>query len=242
MPNGGTVRINAENATMRSDKYLPEGEYVKIMIRDEGEGISKENIEKIFDPFFTTKSSGTGLGLTISFSIIRRHNGNISVESEIGKGTTFFVYLPASQKDAEEVAEKDEISIRGHGKILLMDDEKDLRDTASTALEHLGYIVKFAKDGKEAIKLYKEALNSRMPFDLVILDLVIPGGMGGKETIAELKKIDPKVKAVVSSGYSNDPVVSNYKEHGFIASLPKPYSIEEMSKILHGFRKTFFKK
>ncbi|MEN6442488.1 MAG: PAS domain S-box protein [Methanoregula sp.] len=231
MPHGGVLHVSAANVILTpvSALPLPTGRYVKIMIRDEGTGISKENLARIFDPYYTTKKQGSGLGLSSASSIIRKHNGYIDVESEIGKGTTFSLYLPASDKTLEPVAKLEASPKTGSGYILVMDDEEAIRDVASRLLEHMGYRVEVAGSGEDAIELYRQALDEGDPLDVVIMDLTIPGGMGGKEAIAKLKEIDKNVKVIVSSGYSNDPIMANFQDYGFVGVLTKPYSRKEMA-------------
>jgi len=243
MPKGGTIKVWAENATVgteRTKQSLPlEGEnYVKISIQDQGIGIPKEHLRKIFDPYFTTRKKGSGLGLAISYSIVQKHHGYITAESELGVGTTFHIFLPASEKEVITETHAKEI-VRGEkGRVLIMDDEEIVRDVASGMLEHIGYEVEVAKDGAEAIALYEQAQESQVPFDVVILDLTVPGGMGGKETIEKLIELDPQAKAIVSSGYSTDPVMSDFREYGFSSVVSKPYKIEELREALHKARWT----
>ncbi|MEW5803438.1 MAG: PAS domain S-box protein [bacterium] len=238
MPQGGIVGIHAENAvinTGRASESLPlkEGRYVKISIHDQGVGILKEHLQRIFDPYFTTKKTGTGLGLANSYTIIKKHGGYITAESEPGAGTTFHIYLPASNKEFFVVKDiVDEGLLPGHGKILFMDDQKSIREMVGEMLVDLGYEVEFAREGSEAIKLYQEAKKAGHPFDAVILDLTVPGGMGGQETIDRLRETDPKIKAIVSSGYSNDPVIAGYQEYGFCGAIGKPYEIKELARVL----------
>ena len=237
MPNGGSCRVEAQNILNRDAASipLPEGRYVKISVQDFGSGILPEHLNKIFDPFFTTKRSGTGLGLPTAYSIIKKHGGLLTVDSEVGKGSIFHIFLPASDKTELPAAKNKTYPglITGKGRILLMDDEEFLLEMTTELLQHLGYTVETAKDGKEALGLYKKGLTSGQKHTVVIMDLTIPGGMGGKETIRELKKIDPDAKTIVSSGYATDPILSNFKEYGFDAMLPKPYEVEELAKILH---------
>jgi PAS domain S-box-containing protein len=237
MPNGGSCRVEAKNILNRDTASipLPEGRYVKISVQDFGSGILPEHLNKIFDPFFTTKRSGTGLGLSTAYSIIKKHGGVLTVDSEVGKGSIFHIFLPVSDKTGPPAVEDEAqaVILKGSGKVLLIDDEEFLLEMASELLQHLGYTVETAIDGKEALDLYKKGLESGQKHIVVIMDLTIPGGMGGKETIRELKKIDPDAKTIVSSGYATDPILSNFKEYGFDAMLPKPYEVEELAKILH---------
>ncbi len=236
MLNGGIVKIRAENITVGTKSGLPleAGAYIRISVEDQGIGIPKKHIQKIFDPFFTTKQTGNGLGLATSYSIIQKHGGHISVESRLRVGSTFFVYLPVSS--AENLIAKKVIEaapITGEGNILIMDDEKYIRDLTAEMLSSLGYGITTSIDGVEAIEMYKNSMESEKPYDAVIMDLTIPGGMGGKETIQRLKEIDPEVKAIVSSGYSSDPVMSYFEDYGFRGVISKPYMIEELSEVLH---------
>jgi PAS domain S-box-containing protein len=233
MPEGGTIDLRAENATVGKEDRLPlnEGRYAKLTIKDQGHGIPEQLLSKVFDPYFSTKQKGSGLGLTTTYSIIKRHGGHIAVESEQNVGTTFQVYLPASSEQIEEKEKKKKISVIT-GKILVMDDEQELLNVVSIVLEQIGHEVKCAKNGTQAIKMYREAKDSGRPFDVVILDLTIPGGMGGKETIKRLLKIDPDVKAIVSSGYSNDKVMANFRDYGFSSEVSKPYRAEELKRVL----------
>jgi PAS domain S-box-containing protein len=234
MPEGGVVRISAENVILWEDSGMPvdQGDYVKVTFSDRGIGIPAEFLPKIFDPYFTTKQKGSGLGLAVTYSIIKNHGGYISVESELGKGAAFFVYLPASRTRAFEKTYEKDIPISCKGRVLIMDDEDMLREVAGLMLKELGYEVDFARDGEEAIESFKKALESFRPFDAVIMDLTVPGGKGGKETIKELLKIAPEVKAIVSSGYSHDPVMSNFKEYGFSDVISKPYKSSELLNVL----------
>jgi two-component system, cell cycle sensor histidine kinase and response regulator CckA len=232
MENGGIVSIYAGNIDMQKNKLIPDGRYILIKFIDHGIGISKDELNKIFDPFYTTKPKGSGLGLTTTYSIIKKHRGYIYAESEPEKGTVFFIYLPVSKKKVlVENDKNDKIINRGHGKILLMDDNADIRTLAKKMIEELGYDIETSKNGEETVEKYKSAIKNK-PFDLVILDLTIQGGMGGKETIIELLKIDKNVKAIVTSGYSVDSVINKYEEYGFCDILNKPYSIESISKII----------
>ncbi len=234
MPEGGSLEIKVENVVSGTEDGLPlkAGKYVKLTIKDQGIGIPKENLTKIFDPYFTTKEGGSGLGLAITYSIINKHDGYIMVESEEGVGTTFYLYLPASEKQILVKQEALKGPITGEGKILVMDDEEIIREVVGEILAHLGYQVELARNGEEAIVLYKKAKDMGRTFNAVIMDLTIRGGMGGKETIRKLLEIDPKVKALVSSGYSQDPVMVDFTKYGFSGVVYKPYNIEELSETL----------
>ena len=234
MPEGGIIEIHCENIVIEANGHLPltQGNYVKILIKDHGIGISKDHLSRIFDPYFTTKHKGSGLGLATVYSIIKRHGGHIRIESEVGIGTIFHIYLPATEK-RQKILQKETAKVaRGAGKILLMDDEEMILEIMNKILRELGYEVEFARDGNEAIDLYKKARVSGHPFASVIMDLTIPGGMGGKEAIQKLREIDPDVKAIVSSGYSTDPVMSNFRKYGFCGVLTKPFKIKELGETL----------
>ena len=211
---------------------LGEGEYVRITVKDHGIGIAKEYLPKIFDPYFTTKQDGSGLGLATAYSVLKRHGGHIDVESEIGVGTTFHIYLPATREKFMPSITQEKILLRGNGNILVMDDKEVVRDAAKRMLNSIGYDSVLARDGSEAIAIYKKALQSGKPFDAVILDLTVPGGMGGKEAVKKMLEIDPTAKAIVSSGYSNDPVMSEFKKYGFVGLLEKPYRMRELRDTL----------
>jgi PAS domain S-box-containing protein len=240
MPMGGEIMVRAENVTMGPEQHfiLPPGHYVRILVQDHGVGIPQENLTKIFDPYFTTKSSGNGLGLTTTYSIITRHDGHIQVESELGKGTVFILHLPAivEEHNAPQLpieVTQNELSAEGNGRILIMDDDELIREAAGAFLELLGYSHEAAGNGNEAVVLYQRALESGKPFDAVILDLTVRGGMGGRESLERLLTIDPSVKAIVSSGYCHDPIVANYQSYGFKGVVSKPYTIEEMGEMLY---------
>ena len=236
MPEGGIISVKAENMIVRKADALPlkDGEYVKITIQDQGIGIPKEHLQRIFDPYFTTKQKGSGLGLATSYSIIKNHDGCIAVESEVGVGTTFCCYLPASSEKAPVEEEKREDKpIMGKGRILVMDDEEAIRELAGEMLNGIGYEATTATDGAEAIRLYEEAKSSERSYDAVIMDLTIPGGMGAEKAIQGLMEIDPEVRAIASSGYSNDPVMANFRQYGFRSAIAKPYKINALSEVLH---------
>lgn len=237
MPRGGLISVSCENVALRENNewQLKPGRYVKIVFSDQGVGIPEEHQSRIFDPFFTTKQKGSGLGLTIIHSIITKHEGRISVSSKPGEGASFEIYLPASEQPLPSLSEPPVMTGQGKGRILVMDDDEGIRRVASGLLEHLGCQVSLAGDGAEAVKLYQEAKNSGRPFDLVIMDLTVNSGMGGKEAMQKLRSIDPLVKAVVSSGYSTDPVMSDYEKWGFIGVIAKPYGLKRMKEILQTY-------
>jgi PAS domain S-box-containing protein len=235
MPEGGVIKIRAENFMVERKSELPlsRGKYLKLTFTDQGVGISPQYLDKIFDPYFSTKQKGSGLGLATAYAIIQNHFGHTKVESQIGVGTTFTVYLPALEAEIF-VDEQETISLSmGHERVLVMDDEEMVREVIGRMLDHLGYEADFASDGAQAIEEFARAKEAGRPFVAVILDLTIPGGMGGKETIKKLLEIDPQVKAIVSSGYSDDVIMADFKKYGFCAVIAKPYKISELSKTLH---------
>jgi PAS domain S-box-containing protein len=234
MPRGGTIRIEAENFVVgeKTALPLPKGEYLKVSVLDQGVGIPAKDLTNVFDPFFTTKQRGSGLGLTTSFAILRHHGGHIEVRSQLGQGTAFTFYLPAVGRTLGEREAERRRQIQGEGRILLVDDEGIVRTAAGQALRRIGYEVEFAEDGAQGILRYTEALRKGRPFHAVIMDLTIPGGMGGREAAAGILKIDPDARIVVSSGYANDPVMSDYRSYGFCAVIAKPYRIQELGETL----------
>jgi len=235
MPKGGKVKMSAQNIAVRPEQRklpLPAGNYVKISCEDNGIGIPPENLSRIFDPYFTTKPKGSGLGLATTYSIIKKHDGLITVDSEVGVGAKFEIYLPASNKPVAKPLPIPKPSSSGHGKILVMDDEAFIRDLLGRLFSHFGYQVEFAHDGAEALALYKKAQEKREPFDVVIMDLVVPGGMGGRETIQKLLEIDPQARVIASSGYSNDPIMADYRKYGFREAVAKPYENEELKNVV----------
>ncbi len=234
MPKGGTVEIRARNTTVETggSRHLDAQNQVLLSVTDNGQGIPEKIINKVFDPFFTTKENGSGLGLACTYSIIKNHGGHIEVFSEVGAGTTFNVYLPTAQKPAAS-AQKSNANGQKSGLILLMDDEVNVRKSVQKMLTYLGYETRTAKNGEEAIELYKKAKDSEHPFDAVIIDLTIREGMGGKDAIEHLAALDPSVKGIVSSGYFNDPIMAEYRQHGFIGVIPKPYEMDALSELLH---------
>lgn len=238
MPGGGVISIRAERVTIGADNEneglpLKEGKYVRVLIGDQGVGIPAENLTKIFDPYFTTKQKGSGLGLATSYSVVKNHHGHITVRSEQGVGSTFSIYLPVSNREVIKQAPANDKPRQGRGRILVMDDDEAIRGLLVQILMVSGYQTEVARDGDEAIALYKHGKESGRPFDAVIMDLTIPGGVDGKETIKNLKQIDPKVRAIVSSGYANDPVMADYRQYGFSGVVVKPFKMTELTEVLH---------
>ncbi len=234
MPDGGVINLSLANVLVAENSQLPlpAGNYLKIAISDQGIGISPNHLDKIFDPYFSTKQKGSGLGLTSAYSIIKNHSGHLAVDSQMGAGTTFTVYLPATEAVAQTKEPECE-PIRGHGRILLMDDEAMVREVVGRMLNCLGYQMESASEGSQAVEKFAAARERGQSFDAVILDLTIPGGKGGKDTIKELLAIDPQIKAIVSSGYSDDRIMADFQKYGFCAVIPKPYRIADLGEILH---------
>ncbi len=267
----GRLRVTVDNVAVTREQpvgTLAPGAYVRVSIEDNGTGIPPEHLTRIFDPYFTTKETGTGLGLATAYSIIKKHDGLIRVESEPGHGTTFFIYLPASQRGlvsanhspvappegTEAISSGSASAPAGaHGMagiplgepevdtpvavekgkyILFMDDEDILQELVSAMLGYLGYEVVCAANGDETIEQFQRARDARRPFDVVMVDLTVPGGMGGFKTVQQLRLIDPHVKAVVSSGYSNDPILTKFRKHGFSGVIAKPYQMSELDQVL----------
>jgi two-component system cell cycle sensor histidine kinase/response regulator CckA len=236
MPQGGRVEITARNVQLPAPDApldLQNGRYVSIAIKDIGVGIPRKYLANIFDPYFTTKEKGSGLGLATAYSIIRNHNGMIDVKSETGHGTTFVIYLPAAATVKREEQTRQVAAAGRTGRILVMDDDPVILDVSGELIRALGHSAEFSKEGTETVAKYREAQRSGRPFDIVILDLTIRGGMGGVETLRLLSEIDPGVKAVVSSGYSDDAAIAGYGELGFKAVLKKPYHVDELRDILN---------
>jgi PAS domain S-box-containing protein len=241
MPSGGAIVVKAENVTLTGDMTDPvstqnpslkPGRYIKVSICDEGSGIHRKDIEKIFDPYFTTKQKGAGLGLTTSYAIIKNHDGIITVDSEIGCGSVVSFFLPALDISLKNnVPDASKKKNKG-GKILVMDDDDAVRMVISQILTGYGYQILCATSGNEAIQLYNDAFQDDNSFDVVIMDLTIPGGIGGREVVKLLKDVDPSIKAIVTSGYSNDPIMSQYKEFGFAGVIAKPFIIDDLISVI----------
>ncbi len=241
MPTGqGQIWLNAANATLAEDQVapLPAGNYVQIEVQDNGSGIKPEHLEKIFEPFFTTKKNGTGLGLATVVSIVKRHGGQMGVDSEVGRGTAFTVFLPLADKP-EEVEARRAPSLRfatKTGRILFMDDDEQIRSLTKGMLESLEYKCDLAKDGEEAVQLYKRYLNIGRPYDIVIMDLTIIGGMGGEQTFKVLRELHPEVCAIIASGYDNEEMRRQFLDMGFYGYLTKPYRVGELGRIIRTVR------
>ena len=233
MPEGGNLTISVENALMPAGELpdMKEGYYLKITFTDEGIGIPAERLAKIFDPYFTTKKMGArkglGLGLAVCYSVLKNHDGHITVKSPPGKGASFILYLPARPEPVKEKEFKKKLST-GTVRVLIMDDEPNIREIERAYLKQMGHEVTDVKNGQEAIDAYKISLDSGTPFGLVILDLTVRQGMGGKLAIEQLLKIDPSIKAIIASGFADDPVIENYADYGFRGALKKPFKCEEM--------------
>jgi signal transduction histidine kinase/CheY-like chemotaxis protein len=234
MPEGGVIEISVRNEVVHNGDRPPltPGSYLKISIGDNGSGIRPDHLPRIFDPYFTTKKQGSGLGLATVYSVIKKHQGHVEVESELGKGTTFHLWLPAAQ--FASVAEKTTNSpfAEMKGRVLFMDDEEPIRLMAEVLLKRLGFDPTVVSDGAEAVRTYHQEQENGNPFDIVVMDLTVPGGMGGKDAMDALLKLDPKVRAIVSSGYSSDPIMANYQSHGFRGRVAKPYRLVDFAKTL----------
>jgi|GEM_PF-1875516 len=235
MPDGGKIGVDCKDIDVDEDTTLPlqRGHYVKISVVDEGKGIPESLQNKIFDPFFTTKEDGTGLGLATSYSIINKHGGHIAVDSIVGAGTAFHIYLPAKKDDYGYRTKMDSHKIQKyHKKVLLMDDNESVLESTSELLRELGVNVDAVRSGEKAVEKFAEALRNGEPYDLLILDITMPGGFGGKKVFKEITKIDPKAKCVISSGFTSDELIKNYKKYGFYSYLHKPYALRELNKLL----------
>ena len=233
MQAGGTITVKAWNETfVRDSHWSRAGEYLAMSIIDEGIGIPEEHLSRVFDPFFTTKTKGNGLGLSSSYSIIKKHGGWVDVISEIGEGSTFTFFLPISDMTSIDKKADDESYTYGNSRILVLEDEEIVANVCRDILTALRYEAQFAATGENILKEYSAAMEFGSPYDAVILDLTVKGGMGGEITMERLLVLDPQVKAIASSGYADDPIMANYSLYGFQGVLPKPYRIEELSKAL----------
>ncbi len=234
MPGSGTIEVRCRNISIRPHSALPltPGPYVLITVRDHGTGIPEKYLDRIFDPYFTTKQKGSGLGLASSSSIVSRHGGYIGVESKRGMGTSFHIYLPAGRAGEPQHRDSAKPAPAAHHRILIVDDDESVRKVAAGILREQGFHVEIAASGAEAVEIYSNCRDQGWRFDLVIMDLTIPGGMGGLETMAKLKKIDPEIRAIVSSGYSNDPIMADHAAHGFAGVIAKPYRQHELMEVI----------
>jgi CheY-like chemotaxis protein len=235
MPNGGELVISAANVTMLDGQHpgMPAGKYVEISIKDSGVGIPDEILPRIFDPFYSTKASGHGLGLATSYSIISRHGGTIGVESKSGKGSTFRIYLPAADSRSGRSSVDAPIGAHaGHGIFLVMDDQEVVRESIVDMLNSFGYTAFGVDDGKTAVEFVKTELKARGPIAGMIFDLTVPGGLGGKDVIAEIRALCPQTPVFVASGYAKDPVMATPEEYGFTASISKPFTRLELFRLL----------
>ncbi len=234
MPGGGLIKLALCNETLVAGDVvtLPAGNYLRLEIADSGRGIAPEHVARIFEPFFTTKESGSGLGLATVYSVIQKHRGHISVESTIGSGTTFRIWLPAARIEPPKVAPTTSAFEPINGRVLFMDDEEPIRMMTKALLERLGLEVTVTSDGDEAVREYATARAGGQPFDVVVFDLTVPGAMGGADAMREILKFDPAARGIVSSGYSGDPVMANFRAHGFRGSVPKPYRMADFSRTL----------
>ena len=244
-PEGSILHVEARNVPVSRDEpvaTLEPGRYVRLTIRDNGTGIAPEHLGRIFDPYFTTKDAGSGLGLATAYSIVKKHDGAMQVDSTVGMGTAFHIYLPAATAEpaapasrvAEEARKYETAVVSTRGRVLFMDDEAVLQELVTAMLGYLGYDAVCADHGEEALLRFEQARALGEPFDAIIVDLTVPGGMGGQETVQRLRALDPDVRVVVSSGYSNDPILANFRAHGFSGVIAKPYQMAELARVLEG--------
>ncbi|HVU16431.1 MAG TPA: PAS domain-containing protein [Candidatus Didemnitutus sp.] len=232
----GNIWITASNVTVAEGEVPPlaPANYVCVEVRDNGSGIKPEHLEKIFDPFFTTKKNGTGLGLATVVSIVRHHGGQVAIDSEVGVGTVFHIYLPRAEQEAEVTARRAPSlpDATSTGRVLFMDDDEDIRYLTSTMLQSLGYKYDLVSNGDDAVKLYKRYLNIGRPYDIVIMDLTIVGGMGGEQTFRQLRDLHPDVRAIIASGYDNDDMARQFLDMGFCGYLNKPYRVGDLGRVI----------
>ena len=238
MPDGGTITVRAANARLGPQDVpgLAPGDYVRLSIADQGCGIPQEMLPRIFDPYFSTKQrgdqKGMGLGLTICHAIVHKHQGAITVTSHVGIGSTFDLYLPAARKPVAQEPAPPPARLPQPARILVMDDEEALREIVGISLRQMGHEVELVEDGRRAVEAYRRARDQGRPFDAVLLDLTVRGGIGGAEAVHSLLQLDPSVKAIVMSGYANDPVLQEPERHGFKGAMPKPFNVRKLQEIL----------
>jgi CheY-like chemotaxis protein len=229
MPDGGTISIEAGNSELSGVRQI------RIIIKDNGIGIAPQHLERIFDPYFSTKQKGSGLGLASAYSIISKHKGKIQVESKLNEGTLFTIYLPSTEKKADDniILKKGHAgAAESHARVLVLEDEKIVSNVLGKMLDRMGCTAVFAAEGSYAVKLYLDAYKSESRFDLVITDLTIPGGMGGREASQEILKINPHARLIVSSGYATDPVMASYADYGFKGIVVKPYHFRDLQAVV----------
>jgi nitrogen-specific signal transduction histidine kinase/CheY-like chemotaxis protein len=238
MPDGGVIRLSLRNDSLAGMQVTPlaAGDYLKLSIADSGVGIAPDHLVRVFEPFFTTKEHGTGLGLATVYSVVQKHRGHVEVESALGRGTTFHLWIPAATTEPAAAPPTATPFEPLRGRVLFMDDEAPIREMTQTLLERLGLESTVTSDGGEAVRQYVLARMNGQPFDVVIMDLTVPGAMGGAAAMQEILKLDPTARGIVSSGYSSDPVMANFREHGFCGSVPKPYRVSDFARTLREVR------
>jgi len=233
MPHGGRLQVQVENIlSTNMPRHLPARDHVHIVVRDNGPGIPHENLKRIFDPFFTTKPQGSGLGLATAYSIVRKHDGHLEVDSEPGLGASFHIWLPRGRNKGEALDAVAVDNHEGQGQILVLDDEETILKIAASVLRRSGYEVSLSRNAEQAMALAEMAVASGKPFRAAILDLTIPGGQGGREIVHRLKVLDPKIKVLASSGYAGDEAMAQPRELGFDGGLPKPYTAQELRRAM----------
>ena len=236
MPRGGQVHVSCSNARLGPTLESPGAprQFVRISVKDQGVGIPAEHLERIFDPYFTTKPSGTGLGLAVSHAVIKNHGGLLQAESTIGSGTTFHILLPRSVKRVAPVASAPTVAIpHGKGRVLVMDDDRSIATVTASMLRTLGYTPDMVSDGEMAVERYLQAMDAGDAYAAVVMDLTVPGGMGGAEALAQLREFDPRVCAIVMSGYADTGLLAEYQTVGFAGRLAKPFSLRDLAVTLH---------
>jgi CheY-like chemotaxis protein len=243
MPEGGVVRIALAAIHTGAEDTLPPGRYIRIRISDTGRGMSPTEVDRVFTPYFTTRPDGHGLGLFIVYSIVKRHGGSVDVLSSPGLGTTFDIRLPASEAPTGAASKPDDPArsgeVKASGRVLVMDDEESVRRVLTTFLHRLHLDVEAVSNGEEAIRAFREAAARGAPFRLAIMDLTVPGGLGGLEALRALQETDPALPAIVISGYSDDAVLSRPTDFGFRTAVPKPFSLGDLRRaVLDGLGET----